>query len=54
MMYMLKRITIEDDEEYLRQVSSEIDFAEDDYMKYIECLEEYCKKSELWMNPPRL
>lgn len=49
---MLKRITIEDDEEYLRQVSSEIDFAEDDYMKYIECLEEYCKKSELYALAP--
>ena len=30
---MIKRITIEDNEEYLRQVSTEIDFEKDDYKK---------------------
>ena len=36
------RKTIENDLEFLRQISTEIDFEKDDYMEYINKLKEYC------------
>ena len=39
---MLDRKTIENDEEYLRQISEEIDFEKDNYKDYINKLKEYC------------
>ncbi len=38
----LNRKTIENDEEYLRQISTEVDFKKDNYMEYIKALKEYC------------
>ena len=38
----IKRKTIENDEEYLRQMSTPVDFEKDNYMEYIEVLKEYC------------
>lgn len=38
----LDRKTIEHDEEYLRQVSTPIDFENDNYLEYIRKLKEYC------------
>lgn len=38
--------TIENDEEYLRQRSEEIDFEKDDYKKYIKELTDYCLNNE--------
>ena len=38
----LDRKTIEHDEEYLRQVSTPIDFENDNYLEYITKLKEYC------------
>ena len=42
-MERLQSITIENNEQYLRQISSEVDFDTDDYIGYIEALKEYCK-----------
>ena len=42
----LNRKTIEKDEEYLRQISSEVNFDTDDYIGYIEALKEYCKNMD--------
>ncbi len=39
---ILDRKTIENDEEYLRQVSTSVDFKNDDYMEYIKKLKNYC------------
>jgi len=49
---MIKRITIEDNEEYLRQVSTEIDFEKDDYKKYITDLKEYCTNNVVYAMAP--
>lgn len=38
----MKRITIEDNEEFLRQISTDVDFQKDDYKKYIQDLKDYC------------
>lgn len=38
----LDRKTLENDEEYLRQVSEEVDFEKDDYKEYIDKLKDYC------------
>ena len=42
----LNRKTIEKDEEYLRQISTEVNFDTDDYIGYIEALKEYCKNMD--------
>jgi len=49
---MIKRITIEDNEKYLRQVSTEIDFEKDDYKKYIADLKEYCTNNVVYAMAP--
>ena len=49
---MLKRITIEDNEEYLRKVSLDVDFTNDDYIKEIEDLRTYCMNSECYALAP--
>ncbi len=48
----IKRKTIENDEEYLRQVSAPVDFQNDDYKGYIEALEKYCKKNVVFTLAP--
>lgn len=40
----LVRKTIENDEEFLRQISKEVNFEKDNYMEYIEALKEYCEQ----------
>lgn len=40
----LDRKTIEKDENYLRQISVEVNFKKDNYMEYIAKLKEYCEK----------
>ena len=49
---MLKRITIEDNEKYLRQISSNVNFNNDDYKKEIEDLRTYCMNSECYALAP--
>ena len=49
---MLKRITIEDNEEYLRQISLDVDIEKDDYKKYIEYLREFCVNNEVYALAP--
>lgn len=44
--------TIKNDEEYLRQVSSEVNFDTDNYMEYIEMLKEYCQNSAVFALAP--
>lgn len=48
----IKRKTIENDEEYLRQVSAPVDFQNDDYKGYIEALEKYCKENVVFALAP--
>ncbi len=40
----LNRKTIENDEEYLRQISTDVDFESDNYLEYIKSLKEYCNQ----------
>ncbi len=49
---MLKRITIENNEKYLRHVSSDVDFNIDEYKKEIEDLRTYCLNSECYALAP--
>lgn len=42
----IKRKTIENDEEYLRQISEEVSFDDDSYKEDIKLLEEYCLDTE--------
>lgn len=49
---MLNRITIEDNEEYLRQTSVDVDFKNDDYKKYIDALSEFCQSNEVYALAP--
>ena len=49
---MLKRITIEDNKEYLRQISTDIDFKKDDLNKYLKDIKEFCEHSELFALAP--
>lgn len=46
------RKTIIEDECYLRQISLEVDFQNDDYMKYVENLKEYCKNNYVYALAP--
>lgn len=48
----LTRKTIEFDEEYLRQTSIPVDFQNDDYMKFIKDLENYCKNNTVFALAP--
>ena len=42
----IKRKTIENDEEYLRQISSEVSFDDKSYLDDIKLLEEFCNNTE--------
>lgn len=44
----LDRKTIEKDEEYLRQVSTNVAFEKDNVMEYIAKLKEYCKDNTVF------
>lgn len=44
----LKAITIEDNEEYLRKISLEVNFYDKSYIEDIKKLEEYCKEKEVF------
>lgn len=48
----LDRKTIEKDEEYLRQVSTNVDFEKDNIMEYISRLKEYCKNNAVFALAP--
>jgi len=48
----MDRITIEDNEEFLRQVSTEVDFDKDDYKEYIRKLKEYCQNNAVYALAP--
>lgn len=49
---MIRRVTIEDNENYLRQKSLDVDFNNDEYKKEIEILKEYCLNSECYALAP--
>ena len=49
---MLKRKTIKNDEAFLRQVSTAVDFTIDDYKGYIEALKEYCQNNAVYALAP--
>ena len=46
-MTNVKAITIEDNEEYLRQISKEVDLNDEDLQNDIEILETFCKENEV-------
>lgn len=48
----LERKTIENDEKYLRQISTPVDFQNDNYKEYIEALENYCKNNAVFALAP--
>lgn len=48
----LKRKTIIEDEEFLRQVSSSVDFEKDDYLDCIKSLKEYCQNNTVYALSP--
>ena len=48
----MERKTIENDLDYLRQVSSEVDFSKDDYLEYINNLREFCRNNEVYALAP--
>lgn len=45
----LKRVTIKDNEEFLRKISSPVDFSTKDYLESIEKLDYFCKNDNLCM-----
>ena len=48
----LIRKTIENDEEYLRQISTPVDFVNDNYFEYISALKEYCQNNAVYALAP--
>lgn len=44
--------TIENDEAYLRQISTDIDFKDDDYRSYISSLKDYCENNAVFALSP--
>lgn len=48
----IKRKTIENDLDFLRQISSEVDFENDDYMSYIDMLKKYCSENVVYAMAP--
>lgn len=44
--------TIKEDEKFLRQVSTEVDFEKDDYLEYIENLKIYCQNNAVFAMAP--
>ena len=49
---MIKRITVEDNEEFLRQESLDVNLEQDDVKQYIETIKEFCQNSELYALAP--
>ena len=49
---MIKRITIVDNYDYLKQVSTEVDFERDNYKDYIKTLKEYCENNVVYALSP--
>lgn len=47
-MTNIKRITIADNEEYLRQISEEVDFNDKSYLEDVKKLEEFCIHNEVF------
>ncbi len=45
-------ITIKENEEFLRQVSTAVNFEDDDYISYINELKEYCKNNTVYALAP--
>lgn len=48
----MKRLTIFEDEEFIRQISKEVDFEVDNVDEYIKVLKEYCKKNVVYALSP--
>ena len=48
----MERKTIENDLDFLRQVSSEVDFNNDNFLEYINQLKEYCSKHVVYAMAP--
>ncbi|MCM1053234.1 MAG: peptide deformylase [Ruminococcus sp.] len=48
----LTRKTIEKDETFLRQISSEVDFKKDNFLEYIEALKDYCENNSVYALAP--
>ena len=48
----MQRITIKDDEKFLRNISSEIDFLNDDYLTIINSLKNYCRNNKVYALAP--
>ena len=48
----LNRITIENDEKFLRQTSTDVDFNKDNYMEWIEALKNYCQNNAVYALAP--
>ena len=48
----LNRITIENNEEFLRQISTDVDFTSDNYKEWIEALKDYCQNNAVYALAP--
>jgi len=48
----IKRVTILDDEKYLRQKSKNVDFEKDDYKKMIKKLKQFCRQNAVYALAP--
>ena len=48
----LNRITIENNEDFLRQISTDVDFKTDDYNEWVEELKDYCQNNAVYALAP--
>lgn len=48
----MERITTIDNEEFLRQISLDVDFEKDDYKKYVNELKDYCRSHAVYALSP--
>jgi len=48
----LNRITIENNEDFLRQISTDVDFNNDNYNEWIEALKDYCQNNAVYALAP--
>ncbi len=44
----LERKTIINDEKFLRQISTDVDFENDDFLQFISYLRSYCKDNKVY------